>query len=637
MCGINGIISWKRDVGSLSRAMNRHLGHRGPDGDGIFADGPLAFGHVRLSILDLTSAGAQPMRFNQWVVTYNGEIYNFQGLRDTLVARGYQFESRSDTEVLLKAWDCWGVDCLTKLEGMFAFAIFDTREGRLYLCRDSYGVKPLFFSATNGEFLFSSELSTLVHAQLTLPEPDRDALGTFLALHYVPAPQTGLLHLQKLTAGHMLVVSLNGDSFSVSKSAPWHKPFEPVDHTAGISLDALDQAFAASVRQQMVSDVPVGAFLSGGVDSSLICHYASQVHKKPLHTFSIGFSDAGSEYDETAYAASAARLVGAQHHAVRVELGGLSDQIDIILSRMGELNADTSVFLNHIVCAEARKHVTVCLSGAGGDEMFGGYFRHQALLALELLNRVPKPMIRAMRSLLGPFPQNRDSRVGNLVRRTLRFLDQRETDGSNFLTLLQQDRVYPQDSQFLTQPAVNSLLKALEFDFRHFLGDNILSFSDKMSMLHGLEVRVPFLDPGVVRLAEQMQNRQRVTIWEKKVLLKQLAARYFPRDLIYRKKQGFAAPLEVWLRQLPKAELKRRCLDGLATQLVSEEVIVHLVDTFIEQKKDLSLQLYALIVLNVWRAGHESGKIGRFLPSGEVMQTGRWGNETGCQLPSQGG
>lgn len=586
----------------LANAMNRHLGHRGPDGDGVFVDDFLALGHVRLSILDLTNAGAQPMRFNQWVVTYNGEIYNFKSLRETLISSGYQFDSRSDTEVLLKAWDCWGEDCLSKLEGMFAFAILDTRERRLSLCRDSYGVKPIFYSHVNNEFLFSSELATLVHAQVSPPSPDRDALATFLALHYVPAPQTGLEHIHKLPAGHCLTVSLTGDRLRISEPISWHKPFAPSDNAAGITIDALDQALAHSVRQQMVSDVPVGAFLSGGVDSSLICHYASQVHREPLHTFSIGFSDAGSEYDETVYAARAAKLVGAQHHAVRVELGGLSDQIDVILSRMGELNADTSVFLNHIVCAEARKYVTVCLSGAGGDEMFGGYFRHQALLALGLLNRIPKPMIRAMRKLLNPMPQNRDDRLGNLVRRVIRFLDQRETEGSNFLTLLRQDRAYPQNSRFLSRSPVNSLIEALEFDFRHFLGDNILSFSDKMSMLHGLEVRVPFLDPGVVRLAEQMRNNQRVTLKEKKILLKQLAARYFPRDLIYRKKQGFAAPLEVWLRNLPKQELRRQCLDGLATQMVSEEVVVNLINTFTEQKKDLSLQLYALIVMNQWHS-----------------------------------
>lgn len=580
--------------------MNHHLGHRGPDGVGVFVDGPLALGHVRLSILDLTAAGAQPMQFKHWILTYNGEIYNFKALQKQLIDKGYQFQSRSDTEVLLKAWDCWGEGCLHRLEGMFAFAIVNTRELRMYLCRDSYGVKPLFYSYLNKEFLFSSELATLVQAQPSLPEPDRDSLATFLALHYVPAPQTGLMHVYKLRAGHFLKVTFAEGNLDVADPVSWHKPFAPSDAGEGISLSKLDRTLAQSVRQQMVSDVPVGAFLSGGVDSSLICYYAAQFHKEPLHTFSVGFSDAGKEYDETLYAAQAAKILGARHHAVQVELGGLSDQINYILSKMGELNADTSVFLNYIVCKEARKYVTVCLSGAGGDEMFGGYYRHQALLALDLLNRVPSQLIRTLRALLSPMSQNRDNQMGNLVRRVIRFIDQRALKESNFLTLLRQDRVYPQESEFFNHPPVKTLLKALEFDFNHFLGDNILSFSDKMSMLHGLEVRVPFLDRGVVQLAEQMRNSQRVTLKEKKILLKQLAVKYFPRNLIYRKKQGFAAPLEVWLRQLSKTEIKRRCLGCLTSSLVPECVVEELVNNFIDHKQDLSLQLYALIVMNQW-------------------------------------
>jgi len=599
MCGINGILSYRRNVANIVQEMNHHLRHRGPDDDGYYLDVPLALGHVRLSVLDLTNAGAQPMVFGRWVIVYNGEIYNFKSLRDTLENVGYHFESRSDTEVLLKAWDYWGEECLNKFEGMFAFAIFDKLELRLHLCRDGYGVKPLFYSFANNELIFSSELSTLIHVQAEQPELDRDALSTFLALHYIPSPQTGLKNCLKLPAGHRIYMCLDGDKIQTSSLIQWHRSFEPLDDSVGITLNDLDNALAHSVRQQMISDVPVGAFLSGGVDSSLICHYASKVHKKPLHTFCIGFSDAGPEYDETVYAAKAAQLLGTTHHVVRVELGSLSQQIDDILSRMGELNADSSVFLNHIVCAQAREHVTVCLSGAGGDELFGGYYRYQALLAIELLNIVPEQLVYLMRGLLNPLPQNRDSRFGNYVRRVIRFLEQREGD-SSFINLLRHDRVYPQQSKFMSLPPRYSLLEALEFDFRHFLGDNILCFSDKMSMLHGLEVRVPFLDPGVVRLAEKMKRQQRVTLFEKKVLLKKLAVRYFPKDLIYRKKQGFAAPLEVWLRQLSKPELVKYCLNGCATQFVTEEVIVDLIEKFIEQKKDVSLQIYALIVMNRW-------------------------------------
>lgn len=601
MCGINGVLSWTRNPENLARTMNRHLGHRGPDGDGVFTEGPLALGHVRLSILDLTNAGAQPMRFNDWALTFNGEIYNFKDLKKELISKGYHFVSRSDTEVLLKAWDCWGKDCLHRLEGMFAFGIYNVRKKQIFICRDSYGVKPLFYSHRDGEFLFSSELVTLIQAQPSHPGFDHDALATFLALHYVPSPQTGLHDIHKLQAGHYVTVAYsNAEGLSVAPATAWHTAFSPQNGPAIVTLDELDKAIGHSVNQQMVSDVPVGAFLSGGVDSSLICYYASKVHREPLHTFSIGLSDAGTEYDESKYAAQAASLIGANHHAVQVKVGGLSENIDEVLNKMGELNADTSVFLNYIVCKEARKYVTVCLNGAGGDELFGGYFRHQALLALDLLNKIPEPFIDAMNMLLRPFPQNRDSRTGNLVRRVIRFLNQRKLSTNDFLSITRQDSVYPQDSSFLRQPKIDTLQQALTFDFRHFLGDNILSFSDKMSMLHGLEVRVPFLDPGVIKLAEHLRNDQRVTLWQKKIFLKQLAFRYFPRNLIYRKKQGFAAPLEVWLRNLTKEEMKSRCAGELAHFLLTEPALNLLIDEFYDKKRDSSLQLYALIVLKQW-------------------------------------
>ncbi|NLX17743.1 MAG: asparagine synthase (glutamine-hydrolyzing) [Desulfobulbus sp.] len=553
---------------------------------------------------DSSVAGVgHPGRFGDWVLAYIGKIYNSEELEKNLIYRGYSFTSANDAELVLKAWDCWGEECLPRLEGQFAFCIANAAEQRFHLCRDRFGTKPLFYSNTDNEFLFSSNLRTLMQARSRKPEPDLDALAVFLAIHYVPAPQTGWKYLQKLRPGHILTATYSGGQLQVAEPVAWHRPFSPIDTKEGISLDKLDRVLAQSVQEKMGNAPPIGAFLSGGVDSSLICHYASQHSTEPLHTFSIGFTDAGPEYDETAYALQAAQAIGARHHAVQVELGGISERIERILTEMDELNADSSVFLNHIVCEEASRYVSVCLSGAGGDELFGGYFRHQALLALELLHKIPKPLIRAVRAGLQPLPQNRDQRLGNLVRRLIRFFDQRDDEQSNFLTIIRQDRVYPQNPSFFQQPGIHTLLKALEFDFNHFLGDNILSFTDKVGTLYGLEIPVPFLDSKVVQLAEQMKNNQRATLFAKKILLKQLAARYFPKNLIYRKKQGFAAPLEVWLRNLSKEELKRRCLGESGAFLVPEPVINQLVDSFLDDRRDLSLQLFALIVMNAWYQG----------------------------------
>jgi asparagine synthase (glutamine-hydrolysing) len=599
MCGISGIISRRRLPQSVVLLLNRGQGHRGPDGRGDYADGVLGLGHVRLSILDLTEAGAQPMQFRQWVLVFNGEIYNFWDLRRQLEGHGYEFASRSDTEVLLKAWDFWGSACLEKLEGMFAFSIYDKEKGEIHLCRDTYGVKPLFYSVCHDEVLFASELNALVQAQRAPCVMDRDAVSTFLALHYVPAPATGWQDVFKLPPGHYLCISNIKDQPLVNEPVGWSKPYLPQSNGPGATLDDLDAALAYSVRKQMISDVPVGAFLSGGVDSSLICHYATKVHPEPLHTFSIGFSDAGKEYDESAYAVQAAQILGSQHHPVMVELGSLTGRIDEILLNLGELNADTSVFLNHIVSAEARKHVTVCLSGAGGDELFGGYFRHQAFLARKYLHYLPRWLVATLQTTLNGLPQNRDSRTGNLVRRMVRFLNLHGSAGG-FIELLRQDGQFPQCSQFLSLEPVGTLESALAFDFRHFLGDNILAFSDKMSMQHGLEVRVPFLDPRVVAVAESLRNGQRVTLCEKKIALKKVAVRYFPRALIYRKKQGFAAPIEVWLRSMTQQELERRCLEGIAEKFVAPDLVRKLIQVFFDEKKDFSLQLYSVIVLNSW-------------------------------------
>lgn len=603
MHSINGILSWKRNVQLCAATMSRGSSQHYPNPLNVLVDEPLALSHQQPEPAGTKTMVEQPGRFGCWAIAFIGRIYNSAEVQKKLIDHGYTFEALNDVELVLKAWDCWGEECLHRLQGQFVFCIVNTDKKRLHLCRDRYGNQPLFYSHIENELLFSSHLRTLVQAQSRKPEPDQDALAVFLALHYVPAPQTGWKHIQKLRPGHILTVTYTEDRLQITEPTAWHRPFSPMNTEKGISLQQLDTALSESVYRQMGSDAPIGAFLSGGVDSSLICHYAAQHRTDPLHTFSIGFVDAGSEYDETVHARRAAEIIGAHHHAVRVELAGISDRIEFVLAEMDELNADTSVFLTHIVCEEASKHVAVCLSGAGGDELFGGYFRHQALLALALLQKIPKPLISTVRTILQPLPQNRDHRLGNLVRRLIRFFEQRDHEQSDFLTIVRQDRAYQQNPSFFQQPRINTLLKALEFDFNHFLSDNILTFTNTMARVHNLEICVPFLDTNVIGVAEQMRNNQRVTLLDKKILLKQLAVRYFPRDLIYRKKQGFAAPLEVWLRNLPREALKKRCLGEASKLLVSEPAINQLVDSFLDDRRDLSLQLFALIVMNAWCQG----------------------------------
>jgi asparagine synthase (glutamine-hydrolysing) len=579
--------------------MNDIQGHRGPNGKGIYIDKGIALGHARLSILDLSDAGAQPMYFEQFVLVYNGEIYNFKAVRAKLQSQGYRFNSHSDTEVLIKAWHCWGEACLHEIEGMFAFALLDKNQNNLYLCRDSYGVKPLYYTLLNDEFIFASELTTVVRALDSKPVVDKDAVASFLALHFIPAPATGWEGIYKLPPGNTLVIDFREGSASRKTIKAWGDTFKPSFQAASAGLSDIDEVLANATQKQMVSDVPVGAFLSGGVDSSLICHYASVIKADRLHTFSIGFTDAGLEHDETLYAKRASQVLHTIHHPIQVELASISDRVSSILDRLGELNADTSVILNDIICEEASKHVTVCLSGAGGDELFAGYFRHQALIAAKYLRFIPEAVSTGIQDVLSRLPQHRDSAIGNFTRRLNHFLNQRKADG-NFVSMLRNDYLFPQHSVFLHENIIKGIAEALAFDFRYYLCDNIFSFTDKISMLHSLEVRVPFLDPEVIRIAESLNLNQLVTAREKKIILKKLAVKYFPRNIIYRKKKGFSAPIDIWLRNHTKTELINMCLDGVAVDFLDQSLIVDMAAKFLIDRLDFSSQLYSLIVLNNW-------------------------------------
>ncbi len=598
MCGIAGIVTEGRDPKNIIHEMNNIQNHRGPDGSGTYINNNIALGHVRLSILDLSNAGAQPMHYENLVITYNGEIYNFREIRTSLVSNGYSFTSNSDTEVLIKAWHFWGINCLNKLDGMFAFAILDKRSGKLTLCRDAYGVKPLYYSHTNLEFIFASELATVKHALGNKVAYDKDAISTFLALHFVPQPLSGYEGVYKLEAGCLITFDTNKPNNSIQTTKWANRP------TANISaqmhsIDDIDMALKNAVTRQMVSDVPVGAFLSGGVDSSLLCHYASQNLSERIHTFSIGFSDVDEEHDETRFAKIAANTINSIHHPVQIKLGEVGELINDNQRKVEILNADTSVFLNEIICEEASKHVKVCISGAGGDELFAGYYRHQAFLAIQYLNKVPEFTVKSLKKLINFIPQHRDSKLGNFVRRLNHFLNQRTSNG-NFVSMLRNDGHFVQSSSFLDTAYISTMRDALDFDLKYFLGENIFSFTDKVSMKYGLEVRVPFLDNHLIQVARELPVKQQINLLNKKILLKKIAAQYFPKNIIYRKKQGFSAPLEIWMRSQTPNALLNLCLDGIAPRFVDEHSISKMIHSFLLEKADHSTQIYSFIILNQW-------------------------------------
>ena len=603
MCGISGIYTRTRGIEDTIDAMNYHQRRRGPDSNGVFVSDEIGLGHVRLSIIDLSDAATQPMSFQNLSLVYNGELYNYVELRNELSKNGYAFNSSSDTEVLLKAWHCWGEKALPKFNGMFAFAVLDRNKKTVFICRDQQGIKPVHYYCEDGEFIFASEISTITKLLNKKPKISPDDVANFLALQFVPEEATGLQDIKRIPPGHLIRLSYDNRSCKFEVES-WlsNLTTQVANHGKNIEQD-IEDSLRLAVERQMVSDVPVGTFLSGGVDSSIATWFASR--NRNIHTFSIGFSDVSEEHDETRFAKKASEICGTIHHPVQIKLADIDDTIFQNLNNMDELNADTSVFLNDLICEEAVKYVKVCLSGAGGDELFGGYYRHQALLALKWLEIVPQPLAKMIIRVLSVLPQHRDTSAGNLIRRLVHFLQLKER-GNGFLETLRADSKFRQSTDFLSENRINELSEALDFDLRYFLCDNILTFTDRVSMKHSLEVRVPFLDTELVSKARSLPDHYKTSVFSKKILLKKITAKYFPKELVYRKKQGFSAPLEIWMRKLTKKQLEDFCLDGVVSELLNGDDVKAMINGFVDEKKDLSTQIYSFMVLNQWAKNNNS-------------------------------
>ena len=398
MCGIAGIVQTdgRAADASLLRAMTTVLGHRGPDGDGFVCRGAVGLGHRRLAIIDLAT-GDQPMASDDgavWIV-FNGEIYNFRELRRDLEAKGARFKTSSDTEVILRAYEAWGPECVRQLRGMFTFAILDERARRVVLARDRVGIKPLFYSWDGRRLLFASELKGLLEDPQFPRTLDREALGAYLTYHYVPAPLTIFTSARKLPAATTLVLSL--DRGEPRMATYWHLPFAPV---VGVResewMEGLRAHLDDAVRSHMVADVPIGAFLSGGIDSGTVVALMAQASSAPIRTFSIGFEEA--DFDELTYARQIASRFGTEHHEYVVKPDALA-VLPKLIWHFDEPFADSSAIPTYYVSEITRRHVTVALSGDGGDENFAGYRRYAQTQELE--RRMAGPLPTLLQPLLG--------------------------------------------------------------------------------------------------------------------------------------------------------------------------------------------------------------------------------------------
>ncbi len=578
MCGIAGIFHAETPKPVDPRRVERMcdvLAHRGPDGAGIWTAPGVGLGHRRLSIIDITGS-PQPMHSvgGRAVIVFNGEIYNFQELRCELEGLGAQFKTGGDTEVILQAWLQWGVDCLTRLHGMFAFALYDRERRELFLARDRLGVKPLFMAPlSDGSLAFASELKGLLAHPLLRREVDPLALEDYLAWGYVPDHRSFLKGVEKLPAGHYRL--LRQGNLPTSSVQWWDISFadRAKGATADLSAELLHH-MRAGVASRMISDVPLGAFLSGGVDSSSVVALMAETSREPVRTCSIGFDVAA--LDETSYAQAVATRFGSEHRSRIVDPNDFS-VIDRIAEIFDEPFADASALPTLRVCELARENVTVALSGDGADEAFAGYRRQlfhareeaaRAVLPASLrvpvfgaLGRAwpkadwaPRPL-RAKATLLALAASGEEGYARGLA---VIAPEQRERLYSDaFLRLRGEYRAEdPLIATMRQAPARNGLDRAQYADLKFWLPGDILTKVDRTSMAVSLEAREPLLDHRLIEFAARLPQRQRIRGMQGKWLVKHTMERYLPRDILYRPKQGFVTPLAQWLRGPLAAEAR---------------------------------------------------------------------------------
>lgn len=641
MCGIAGVVaSINKEVsGARLEKMTRALAHRGPDGSGVWIseDGKVGLGHRRLSIIDLSAAGAQPMVSisGRYMLSFNGEIYNFNELRRELEMLGMTFRGHSDTEVILACIDVWGVRyTLPRLAGMFAIAIWDHKERELLLARDRVGIKPLYYnSAANGGIIFASELRAIVTYRGSLPDISALALNEYLRLGYVPAPYSIFEGVLKLQPGCYIVYK----DGTTSSPIPYWQLSDTVRFGLVNQLDdeeaaveALNSKLWSSVNRHMVSDVPIGAFLSGGVDSSMIVALMQSISVRPVKTFSIGFYEQG--YDEAAHAAAVASYLGTEHHELYVTDQDAISVIPDLPELYDEPFADASQIPTFLVSRMARQQVTVALSGDGGDELFAGYNRYVFVSNFWYrLQKLPLPVRRGFSSLLVLVPPARwdtlfsyldsvlpaylsPSLPGQKMHKiasilpasSLRELYRRlvaQWAAPNVILNSEWGRdMFDISDGFMALDGLSDLEQQMLWDTQGYLVDDILTKVDRASMRVGLEARVPFLDHEVLEFAWRIPVSMKVKDDGGKWLLRQVLQRYVPRELIERPKMGFSVPLDAWLR----GPLRDWALTHLATSRMSRDGFLNgeqvnlVLARHLDGAVDSGGPLWTLLMFQVW-------------------------------------
>ena len=627
MCGIAGILrldGQRPDDRAALRAMRESLLHRGPDGQGSFVRGPVRLTMRRLSIIDL-DGGDQPMsnETDTVHVVFNGEIYNFAELRESLAGFGHRFRTRSDTETIVHAYEQWGDDFVTQLNGMFAIALWDERRERLLLARDRAGIKPLYFAHANGALVFGSELKALLRSGLVGRELDYEALGQYLSLEYIPAPASILRGVRKLRPGHLLTASANGIrdraywDLSLEQSESDPMPGDEADH-----VRAFGQALRRSVAQEMVSDVPVGVLLSGGIDSSTVAAFMTEATDEPVQSFSVSFAE--RSFDESRFARQVASHLGTVHHELRVSPVDLLEALPTITTIVDEPFADPSIVPTYLVSRFARRHVKVALGGDGGDEMLAGYSTLQAHRLAPLYRAIPATFRRAVvdRAVARLPASPRYLAFDFLLRRFIQGADappwrrHQMWTGSLFgeskAAVLHPDvRCAINEGEFeakLADTAAASgarhpLNRILYQDFKLYLEGDILAKTDRASMATSLETRVPFLNLDVLSHLERVPVALKLRGFTRKYILRKAVRGLLPDSIINRRKRGFSIPISAWLND----ELRGLASEYLNESRLSREGIFDplevstLLDEHTRRVRNHAKSIWTILMFQMWR------------------------------------
>lgn len=624
MCGICGKINYssRADVAPDEiRRMNDVLIHRGPDDEGYHIKGHVGLGHRRLSIIDLSPAGHQPMANEDetvWV-TYNGEIYNFLEIREELIRKGHKFKSRTDSEVIVHAYEEYGDRCVEKFNGMFAFAVWDEKKDRLFVARDRLGIKPLFYFNNGKTLLFASEVKALLSSGIVERNIDYCALSDYLSLGYILAPKSIIKSVKKLHPGHYLV--LENGHIKIKKYWNLSEHFlnrDSVSSEKGF-IEGLEHHLQKAVSRRMLSDVPLGSFLSGGLDSSAITSFMARSSRGRISSFSIGFDEAS--YDETPYAKEVADYLKTDHH-VKTISPDINSIVEDLIWYNDEPLGDTSTVPMYYLCEMTRKKVTVALSGDGADENFAGYETYLADLMHSYYKRMPgfvrNSVIKKLAYKIPPTTGkvSLDYKIKQFVaggdfeeerahywwRVIFSDDEKRELLSEDVLDQIKGYDPFDTFKEYYRDvEGLDFLSRSLYVDINTWMVDDILVKVDRTSMAHSLEVRVPFLDHELVEYVASMPPEMKLKSFRKKHLLKKVMDKKLPDKILHRKKAGFNSPVSVWF----KNELKQEIDDSLNplsdSGLFNGEKLVTIFNEHCDGKRDNGLKLWGLYNFALWK------------------------------------